>query len=394
MNILILFDKEFDIDREAICKFLNTNTNYLKFKTGKDITFDADVLTRPSSFNCITWQLDVPPGDFQRIICFTEKPYDDNYFFYDYGILSIFSFFGWPQLTDLSFNNGIVYFVIYYLALIIDESGFNHHEATGCIYDFLWYKGGIDDGMRQCKICPTCLHRINNNLSSDAQVSLLDDLCKLMDLLSNSSKWNLDILFHQRVESRTIIKRNSKKQGEINIVIASPGDTQSERNYLLERLEVQFRRGNHESHCNKRLIVHGWEDLASQNGYPQNVINAKIIEKMDFVVAVFRHKLGTPIIDPDTHFQINESGTTEELLQALDNAKEERPLGMAYFYSKAPVVSLDSPEIDAIRLNWTRLEDFKKSIQHKMIYKPYTESSDLLQALILDLEKNIIDYFE
>ena len=94
------------------------------------------------------------------------------------------------------------------------------------------------------------------------------------------------------------------------------------------------------------LIVHGWEDLASQNGYPQDIINEKVIQNMDFVVAIFKHKLGTPTINQVTGLKRAESGTAEELLQALDTSKKNYPLGMAYFYSKAPVVSIDSSGFD------------------------------------------------
>ena len=115
---------------------------------------------------------------------------------------------------------------------------------------------------------------------------------------------------------------------------------------------------------------------------------------MDFVIAIFKHKLGTPTFNQTTGEQIAESGTAEELLQALDYSKKDHPLGMAYFYSKAPVISLDSVDLDKIKTEWDRLGKFKNKIRNKMIYKPFTDSKELLQTVLLDLEKNIIDYFE
>ena len=64
-------------------------------------------------------------------------------------------------------------------------------------------------------------------------------------------------------------------------------------------------------------MVNGWEDLASQNGYAQDVINSKLIEESDFVIAVFKHKLGTPIKNVSSGLPRAESGTAEELLQTL-----------------------------------------------------------------------------
>jgi len=87
-----------------------------------------------------------------------------------------------------------------------------------------------------------------------------------------------------------------------------------------------------------------------------------------------------------------ESGTAEELLQALDKTEEDHPIGMAYFYSKAPVISLDSPDKDRIEKEWQRLARFKDSIRGRMIFKPYTDSNELMSIVLKDLEKNILDY--
>lgn len=365
MKVLLIFDKDFEVKRKEICDLLNELTNYLEFHIETDIKLPDELITKPDSFELVSSQLVNPFESYQRVFCFTNKPYDDNYFLHEHNLLSIISVYGWSYLTDLPMSNGIVYFVIYYFALVLDTSDFRHHEETGCIYDFLWSKVGIDDGMRQAKICPNCLERINNNLSSDWQICLLEDLKKLMNHLSNSSKWNENVLNGFQKNNKVFAKRKSKKEGEINIVIASPGDTQPERKLLLDSLEIQFRRGNHESHCKKRLIVHGWEDLASQIGYPQDVINNKIINECDFVVALFKHKLGTPTYHQDTGKERAESGTAEELLQTLDKSKTDLPLGMAYFYSKAPVISIDSSDLTTIKKNWDDLEKFKRKYKIK-----------------------------
>jgi len=67
---------------------------------------------------------------------------------------------------------------------------------------------------------------------------------------------------------------------------------------------------------------------------------------------------------------------------------------MAYFHSKAPVISLDSADKDEIETDWERLSKFKKTIQDKMIYKPFTDGEQLLAMVLKDLEKNISDYIE
>jgi hypothetical protein len=379
MKILIAIDQELEIDSDGIIQFLKNKTNHLEFDLySKNIEFKSSDISKPSSFEEIESQFESYLKTYSHVFCFTEKPYDDNYFFHEHHNISIFTFYGWSSLTSLPKTNGLIYFILDYLALDLDTSDFRHHEETGCIYDFLWNKDGIDDGMRQARICPNCLDRITKSLNKEDQFSTLADIKVLMNSLSNSSKWNQNVLDELQNNKKIISTRQSKKPGEINIVIASPGDTHQERKVLLDALEIQFRKGNHEAHCKHRLIVHGWEDLASQNGYPQDVINQKIIQEMDFVVSLFKHKLGTPTINLTTGNVRAESGTVEELLQALDYSNNGHPLGMAYFYSKAPVISLDSPDFTKMKEEWERLEKFKQSIKNKMIYKPYTDGGELL----------------
>lgn len=394
MRILLAFDEDFEIDRHRVVEFLNSKVNQIEFGLlESDLSIKDEYLTKPSSFEVISNQIGQVRDDYDRVFCFTDLHYADNYFFHEHNLLTIFSFSGWSHLTNLPKSNGLLYFIIDYLALDFDKSDFRHHEETGCIYDFLWSKTGIDDGMRQSKFCPSCLGRISQQISNESEEKFFEDLKNLMNSLSNSSKWNKNVLDESGLSSKGFPKRNSKKPGVINVVIASPGDTFNERKQILDRLEIQFRKGNHEAHCKKRLIVHGWEDLASQNGYPQDVINQKVISEMDFVIAIFRHKLGTPTKDVESGKIRAKSGTAEELMQALDYSKKDHPLGMAYFFSKAPIISLDSPDKGQIEKDWKRLERFKRSIQDKMIYKPFIESKDLMETILIDLEKNITDNF-
>ncbi|MCL2282749.1 MAG: radical SAM protein [Fibromonadales bacterium] len=186
--------------------------------------------------------------------------------------------------------------------------------------------------------------------------------------------------------------RKSKKSNVVKVVIASPGDTDIERKFLLDSLEVRFRKDGHEDHCGFRIMVTGWEELASQPGYPQDVINKKIIAESDFVVAIFHHKLGTPTKNTETGNIKAESGTVEELLQALDKVRDNHPIGMAYFYSQVPSVSLDNPNKENIEKEWKRLSEFKETIKDKMILKQYIDEKDLISMILKDLEKNIIDY--
>lgn len=393
MRVLLLFDKDFKINKTKVSHFLNGTANEIKFDIyEKDFLIEDSIISKPSTFNKIHSNVKEIKS-YDRVFCFTHKQYSDNFYFHEHKHLTIFSLYGWSYLTNLPISNGVIYFIVDYISLDINPTDFRHHELTGCIYDFLWDKRGVDEGMRQAKFCLNCLDRISSNISDDAQIKIFEDLKALMNELSNASKWNTDILGKIEENTGTIKKRKPKSSDGLNIVIASPGDTSVERKLLLDSLERKFRVDGHEKHCSKRIMVNGWEDLASQNGYAQDVINKKIIAASDFVIAVFKHKLGTPT-KGKTGTKRAESGTSEELLQALDMSKKTHPIGMAYFFSTAPVISLDAVDKDKIESEWKRLTEFKKSIQDKVIYKPYTEPTELLSMVLKDLEKNILDYIE
>jgi hypothetical protein len=393
MKILLVFDHKFPIQKENLLSFLKKNSQHIEFTLfNKGFSLNEGILTKPAAFEYTRKEIQ-NASSYDRIFVFTEKPYDDNYFFHEYNSITIFSFYAWNYLTDLPFSNGVLYFIVDYLALKIDPKDFRHKKTTGCIYDFLQNKTGVDAGMRHAGFCSKCLKRISTSLGIENHQSIFEDLKILMNLLSNSSKWNKDILEVKIITPKKLNKREPKSSnGVVNIVIASPGDTESERKILLDSLEVKFRRDNHEAHCGVRIFVSGWEDLASQPGYPQDTINDKIIRTSDFIVAIFKHKLGTPTISIETGNVRSESGTVEELLQGLDLDDNTHPIGMAYFYSKAPVISLDSLDKESIENDWNRLTKFKQSIQTKMIYKPYTDSNEILSLVLKDLEKNIMDY--
>ena len=105
----------------------------------------------------------------------------------------IWSFWGWEYYTNLPIENGVFYIVADILALRIDRS-FRHDELTGCIYDFLWDKTGIDMGMKMAHICGECLERIKNKAErSETLGKIIIDLIEILNILSNASRWSKSV---------------------------------------------------------------------------------------------------------------------------------------------------------------------------------------------------------
>jgi hypothetical protein len=189
-------------------------------------------------------------------------------------------------------------------------------------------------------------------------------------------------------------KRQPLDGQTIQVLIASPSDASIERELLFNSLETKFRRDGFESQCGRRVIVRGWEELASQSGYGQNIINEQLLSKVDIVLSVFKHKLGTPTIDPGTSIERAKSGTAEELLYAINNSTiSNPPLGMAYFFSEAPNMSFDSIDFEKALGEWKKLKEFKNEIKYKILYKEYTSPEQLLTYTCKDIADNIRNHF-
>jgi hypothetical protein len=181
---------------------------------------------------------------------------------------------------------------------------------------------------------------------------------------------------------------------EIRVLIASPGDVVRERELLLDKLETKFRREHLEERCGARLIIDGWEVIPSQSGYAQDIIHSDLVSKANIILAVFRHRLGSPTIDLKTGKDRAPSGTAEELLYAIRNKDIAKPpLGMAYFYAQAPVLSLDSMDFDQTKKDWERLKEFRNEIKNEILFKPYSIEEEILDIVAKDLCANIIKYF-
>ena len=197
------------------------------------------------------------------------------------------------------------------------------------------------------------------------------------------------------IASEKIHNPENKELKEIRILIASPGDVIRERELLLDKLETKFRRDHFEERCGARIIVEGWEFVASQTGYAQDIINSDLVAKSNIILAVFRYKLGSPTIDIKTGKDRSQSGTAEELLYAIRNKLlSNPPLGMAYFYSIAPAPSLDSIDYEKIKKDWDRLKEFKEEIKNEILYKSYKIEEEILDIACKDICDNIIKYFK
>ena len=193
-KVLLYKEDNVAIDLDSVTENLNQLCTTMRFMVGESsFALKDDVVKCPGTYRTISHQIRDETRRAYLGVLATNKPYDNNYFYEGEDNLCIVSFSGWSHLTPLSRNNGLVYFLASFVSFEIDDA-FRHNDTTGCIYDFLWDKRGVDAGMRFGYVCPECLGRIHAAGLDREKRTLLSDLQALLDEVSAAAKRGMDIV--------------------------------------------------------------------------------------------------------------------------------------------------------------------------------------------------------
>jgi hypothetical protein len=143
------------------------------------------------------------------------------------------------------------------------------------------------------------------------------------------------------------------------IMTASPSDVPLHRNHV--RDEVFSWNDVHARHRSTMLMPLGWEHSMApeMGGSPQDIVNARLLDDADLLVAIFQARLGTPTKD-------HESGSVEEVKTHLARG---RPT-MVYFSTDLGPSARFDPE------QYMKLQDFKKWCMENGICHEFTSDTD------------------
>ena len=192
MKICVYRDETIDLRLEEIVPNLNRLAPSLHFRKGNaEFSLPEPVVLAYRANYQIGKAIDKETSKDDDVFLFTEKPSDNNFFFDSFDKKVIVSLSGWDHLTDLSRNNGAVYFVCAILVRGLD-AGNTHEKNTGCINDFWWDKTGVDIGMRSAFICPLCLQEIRKHATPQRETTL-HEIEGILNDLSAASRSNMDI---------------------------------------------------------------------------------------------------------------------------------------------------------------------------------------------------------
>lgn len=221
MKIRLFADATIDIDLPNIqAAFVNISPS-LTWALGKaKVKLAGDYVEYPKTYEALPKPLVAESVADDFVFIFTEKPYDNNYFWESGREKAIIvSLFGWDYLTALPRNNGAVYFIV---ALIVRALGIGQsHKGknTGCINDFWQDKTGVDSGMRSAFICAKCLppSKIKDTSTRGA---ILRELMLILDQLSGASRANKDICdswvrSNLKSDFQVFLCHNSQEKSEI-----------------------------------------------------------------------------------------------------------------------------------------------------------------------------------
>lgn len=157
----------------------------------------------------------------------------------------------------------------------------------------------------------------------------------------------------------------------LNVLIASPGDLEKEREKIKETIQDFEDNSNGQSIRLKPVM---WEhDMPSTSGTsPQAIINETMLPKCDILVGIFYTRFGTKTDKYD-------SGTVEEIETFIAS---NRPV-ILYFYAKP----INPSTINAKELQ--KIQEFKEKYKGSGIYKEIKTMAKLREVLNKDLEYNL-----
>lgn len=196
MNVRLYSDETIHVDLDCIAISLNEIAKKISFAKGKmPFSISGEYVSNPKTYKNISASVIKEIHKDQLALLFTEKPYDNNYFWdAPAGNLIIVSLFEWDILTTLPRSNGIVYFII---AIITRQLGIgisHKNKNIGCINDFWQDKTGIDVGMRSAYICESCKSKLPKG--NDDIKEYLSNLHLVLNDLCASSRLSMDICQH------------------------------------------------------------------------------------------------------------------------------------------------------------------------------------------------------
>ena len=225
MKIRLYADETASVDTADIVAGLSARSPSITWALGSARFHTRETyISNPKTYQSFSKALKKETQNDDFAFLFTEKPYDNNYFWdAPWHKEIVLSLFGWEHLTSLPRNNGVAYFCVALLVRALGIGQSHRGPNTGCINDFWQDKTGVDAAMRAAFICRTCLTNSTTRKKVGRNDKLLAELTSVLDDISHASRANEDICEFWRRTQRTansaafdvFMCHNSKDKGAV-----------------------------------------------------------------------------------------------------------------------------------------------------------------------------------
>ena len=149
------------------------------------------------------------------------------------------------------------------------------------------------------------------------------------------------------------------------VMIGAPSDIKDEIQVACKVINKWNYINSESRHCVLMPLHWSFSSYPSSSSHPQKLLNKQLVARSDFMLAFFGSKVGTAT---DTDI----SGTVEEINEHLRAGKKV----MVFFRNRIEASKLDVEQ-------FKKLQDYKRTIQDKVIWVDYEDEHDL-ESLLYD----------
>jgi hypothetical protein len=151
----------------------------------------------------------------------------------------------------------------------------------------------------------------------------------------------------------------------VRALLASPGDVKEEREIVCDAAADWNVAHSVERETILEIVKGDRHARSSLGNHPQEIINSQLLDRCDFLIAVFWYRLGTPT-------NKHASGTVHEITEFAERKGHDKVM---VFFSGRPLPSdIDTTELAAFR-------EFKTGMSQKGLYIPYEDLADFRNKL-------------
>ncbi len=196
MRVAIVADNTLPLNTQAFARFMNAASSTIVCEAIRlPIRLDRDSVALSEEIEKMSLSDLFSLKEFDLSIICTNIPFWNNFYYEGIDGIFIISFSQWHLCSSLPVTNGLAFMIVQIISKYYVHVDGTHDENTGCLHDFMWDKSYIDTSMRAAFICDQCAMSRDDNL--DPAIDM--DIAGLLDIISNASRKNKDILDDDRI---------------------------------------------------------------------------------------------------------------------------------------------------------------------------------------------------